>query len=1226
VVERPDGFDEVDFASALAAYEATANFDDAIDQHPAVSSPLFHSELRRRVTRAGSTARDRYDELFRVLHERAYRCMLRSAAGGDVARRESRDGGIGVGVSPFFSSLLLALEGRVPGIPERPFDPASERSAIEAELTRDARPPVLPPHAHVHGVRWGAIVVTCPRCRTMRVIAHAHLIDLVAAPELRANLDCINRHHCEACGVEACEPNFVWVREGRGAADPLNSVATLIIAPRGMAIYRSPPATVRDWRNDRVLEIRADKLRGDLDVPVGGVAGVRDRAFLAIAYSAEEVEGLLAYSSQGSEWEFAMETVIRDYAHKLETGLAAPTDSGASSRVASMIPTEAPIAIAPELLPDHPHLALAFHLAMEARARSVQAAPALLAELARQIARAHIARGEHVLAEVSAARAADIVSKSTVRGDDPVLRAELLVKQNDYVSAERLLRPVLDEDPDDSTFLERCDHHQVAAYHALTLFRTGRLPEAFQSFRTHIAALEKLVSDVPTHAGADARVTRRLQAALSAALANFSFLLFDLSDQIELPAMTDAQARTLNALPPREAEALLVVLRGCLLGSLSSPDDAKEHIIAVLAGPSDATFGERVASIAPPAAVERIASIVATADLWSAHFQTERDRLGGVARARAMRQTAMENLARALVISESVGDWRHAARQAYRLAAERSRIEGQASTATSMERVASLAARGGDQRFIARAHAYLAGHELSRGDAAAGLRHARLAARAVLKLRAAKGDVADDETTTHAIADTAIRCAAASRPQSVEGVVIAESLKAPALALSMERGVDFLRDAQDTHFGITEAALREERETIRAEVPTSPDAAPELAALDDAVDRMRHESLVRDERFGRWCEIVGLDISTAAAFMRRIARLGPNTTYVGFLAGSKTIWTYAVWRDGCIVDERPSPPASDAICLVDASDFAETSARVLDRDRLSRWAETLLIPLAARLRAVEADDTIIVSLDPPLDRIPFAALPFDGVPLCERARLGFVNGAGAFDVACRRPRATYGSILCFGNPSRPDTVGGTPEEVTSYAAAARGAADEVAHASELFSRAGRPAVVRVEEEATVGALIDLAPQADAIHFACHAEPESDSDPSPRLLLSPARESGDRGDLTGDRVLRQLDLKEGCLVNLAACESAHQREAVGPRAHGLVPAFLIKGAGAVIGTLWPISSREAAKFTREFYKHLLDGDGAVASLTETQRACIAGELGAELAAPESWSAYVVFGVE
>lgn len=184
---------------------------------------------------------------------------------------------------------------------------------------------------------------------------------------------------------------------------------------------------------------------------------------------------------------------------------------------------------------------------------------------------------------------------------------------------------------------------------------------------------------------------------------------------------------------------------------------------------------------------------------------------------------------------------------------------------------------------------------------------------------------------------------------------------------------------------------------------------------------------------------------------------------------------------------------------------------------------------------------------------------------------------------------------------------------------------EVVTIAGLFRQAGKQAVLLAWDVATVPNLKSEAVRSDILHFACHADVASAPGESSRLFLAPDLNQQDSGDLSEDRILSELQLREGCLVNLAGCHTGVQSNSKGFLLGGLVPSFLIAGAGSVIGSLWELDDKGAANFQIEFYRLLADGKSPAESLAETQRACLRGELGPAMREVSMWAGYALYGV-
>jgi CHAT domain-containing protein len=244
-----------------------------------------------------------------------------------------------------------------------------------------------------------------------------------------------------------------------------------------------------------------------------------------------------------------------------------------------------------------------------------------------------------------------------------------------------------------------------------------------------------------------------------------------------------------------------------------------------------------------------------------------------------------------------------------------------------------------------------------------------------------------------------------------------------------------------------------------------------------------------------------------------------------------------------------------------------------DREYLEQLAAAVLGPLAARLSQLGTDDRLIISTADPLALVPFSAVPYRGRPLCEHVCISQTQGIGILEACLDRAKNNFDSVLCIGNPYRPNL----DEILESHR--------EVVTVAGLFREFGKQAVSLAWDVATVPNLKTEVERGDALHFACHAEVATAPGELSRLLLTPDLNMQDSGDLSEDRILSELPLREGCLVNLAGCKTGVQSNSKGFLLGGLVPSFLIAGAGSVIGSLWDLDDRGAATFQIELQQLL-----------------------------------------
>lgn len=213
-----------------------------------------------------------------------------------------------------------------------------------------------------------------------------------------------------------------------------------------------------------------------------------------------------------------------------------------------------------------------------------------------------------------------------------------------------------------------------------------------------------------------------------------------------------------------------------------------------------------------------------------------------------------------------------------------------------------------------------------------------------------------------------------------------------------------------------------------------------------------------------------------------------------------------------------------------------------------------------------------------LHHVPFAALLLDDRLLADRLDEFYLPNAGLLV----RPADTAGwrdaRMLAVG-----DARGGGP--------ALPGARTELNFLAERFGARELRA-----EDATAQALSAAVLSADVIHIAAHGHRAAGGHAA-HLSLTPV--GADDGRLTPERI---ADLKlDARLVVLAACESASGTpEPSDDMPDALDRAFLVAGAGAVVGARWALDDRAAARFSRSYYEYL-PSDGRLGALSRARRA-------------------------
>jgi CHAT domain-containing protein len=106
-------------------------------------------------------------------------------------------------------------------------------------------------------------------------------------------------------------------------------------------------------------------------------------------------------------------------------------------------------------------------------------------------------------------------------------------------------------------------------------------------------------------------------------------------------------------------------------------------------------------------------------------------------------------------------------------------------------------------------------------------------------------------------------------------------------------------------------------------------------------------------------------------------------------------------------------------------------------------------------------------------------------------------------------------------------------------------------------------------------------------------------------------------------IAQQRLQSNAVVVLSSCDSSvgNSRDGIGMR--GLTSAFLIGGAGSVVGSLWPVEASSTADLMIRFHRAFATGQMPVAkALREAQLGFLRSF--PERSHPYYWSGFVVTG--
>jgi CHAT domain-containing protein/tetratricopeptide (TPR) repeat protein len=249
--------------------------------------------------------------------------------------------------------------------------------------------------------------------------------------------------------------------------------------------------------------------------------------------------------------------------------------------------------------------------------------------------------------------------------------------------------------------------------------------------------------------------------------------------------------------------------------------------------------------------------------------------------------------------------------------------------------------------------------------------------------------------------------------------------------------------------------------------------------------------------------------------------------------------------------------------------FVDLSRTSMDPTLARGLYDVLIAPLEPRLGH---RTHLVIVPDAPLHLVPYDALIASGdedEPEYLLDRYTLTVAMSLQPGARRDPRLPEGSVVAVASGSAPD-LSAVSREVDAIVRA--------------FPH--REVVRFVGEEATEAAVRNHAGNAAILHVAAHAR-SSAADPELAHLTLSAKGRDDG--LLHAWEIRRLRLR-GTLVILSACETAAGRVLEGEGPLSLSRSFLQAGAGAVVGTLWPVGPT-AGEVMVEFYRALAAGSSA-----------------------------------
>jgi len=333
------------------------------------------------------------------------------------------------------------------------------------------------------------------------------------------------------------------------------------------------------------------------------------------------------------------------------------------------------------------------------------------------------------------------------------------------------------------------------------------------------------------------------------------------------------------------------------------------------------------------------------------------------------------------------------------------------------------------------------------------------------------------------------------------------------------------------------------------------------------------------------------------------ARIPGDTALVQFavLSDSLLIW---VLRAGNVeFAERPVPETKLAQAITEGlARINSPDVHVFADQPLMKLHDFLIGPIRNRLGGVTR---LIVVADGPLALVPFSALRDrkTGRYLVEDYTIAYSPSSNHFLTSPSTP-VNRSRVLIIGNP--------------------RFDRREYAHLSDLPSAEHEAlsiaslyqgATVLTGMAATRPAVVTRLPENDIIHFGGHATVNEDYPLNSALLLAANAQMPSALRIAD---LADLRLHSGALVVLGACSTARGASYRLEGVQSIARAFLGRGAGTVVASLWDVDDDTSAALLIRFHEEVSKGIDPATALRRAQRRLIR-RIGVH-----QWAAFIAVG--
>lgn len=358
-----------------------------------------------------------------------------------------------------------------------------------------------------------------------------------------------------------------------------------------------------------------------------------------------------------------------------------------------------------------------------------------------------------------------------------------------------------------------------------------------------------------------------------------------------------------------------------------------------------------------------------------------------------------------------------------------------------------------------------------------------------------------------------------------------------------------------------------------------------------------------------------LDVITPAQVQQDL--LEPGHALVEYFMGRDMAWAFVVTSAALeVVPLDNNYPMVDKVraqrATVEAFQFSSTDRQQLCENYRELGHELYEVLIAPLERQLQLPERLLIVPGGVLGLLPFDAL-LTGVPghcdfrkmpyLLDRYEISYAYSATFQQAVKQRPANGQGTVTfapAFGEGGSFGALSFNQPQAEAVAASFNGRA-------------------YLGQDATIARLKSVAREASVLHFATHAQANTETGDFSFIIFS---DGAGKYDSLFVKDINLLPLQAD-LVVLSGCETFVGQWYEGEGVINLARSFLVAGASSVVSSLWSINDDASSGLMEDFYSALKSGATRPAALRKAkqQQITTGGKLGAH---PVYWAAFNAIG--